>query len=171
PQQLAAGITPYSRYMPRSTPAQQAAAANLGRFPRAADIGRDEPRVVQYAALHPRAPRADAASIPTGEALGTQAADRPSREKRRRPGRAEPVRVASASPAPTASAPTRPATGVGVSLLPTPTPSPAPAPVPPPVPMPSRTVTQPPVSAAASAPVQVATAASPSVGSTAALQP
>lgn len=169
PQQLAAGITPYLRYMPRLTPAQQAAAANLGRFPRAADIGRDEPRVVQYAALHPRAPRADAALIPAGEALGTQAADRPSREKRRRPGRAEPVRVASASPAPTVSSPTRPATGVGVSLLPTPTPSPAP--VPPPVPMPSRTVTQPPVSAAASAPGQVATAASPSVGSTAALQP
>lgn len=169
PQQLAAGITPYLRYMPRLTPAQQAAAANLGRFPRAADIGRDEPRVVQYAALHPRAPRADASLIPTGEALGAQAADRPSREKRRRPGRAEPVRVAAATPAPTASSPTRPATGVGVSLLPTPTPSPAPAP--PPVPMPSRTVTQPPVSAAASAPVQVATAASPSVGSTAALQP
>ena len=156
PQQLAAGITPYLRYMPRLTPAQQAAAANLGRFPRAADIGRDEPRVVQYAALHPRAPRADASLIPAGEALGAQAADRPSREKRRRPGRAEPVRVAAVTPAPTASSPTPPATGVGVSLLPTPAPAsavspPVSSPVPPPVPMPSRTVTP--------APVQVATAA------------
>jgi len=70
PQDLAAGIAPYLRYMPRLTPAQQAAAANLGKFPRAADIGRDEPRVAQYAALHPRAPRLDAGLIPQGAALG-----------------------------------------------------------------------------------------------------
>lgn len=42
PQDLAAGIAPYLRYMPRLTPAQQAAAAMFGRC--AADIGRDDPR-------------------------------------------------------------------------------------------------------------------------------
>lgn len=92
PQDLAAGIAPYLRYMPRLTPAQQAAAANFGRFPRAADIGRDDPRVVQYAALNPRAPRvAETGLIPSGAPLGpsTASTDKPSREKRRRPGRIE----------------------------------------------------------------------------------
>lgn len=98
PQDLASGIAPYLRYMPRLTPAQQAAAANFGRFPRAADIGRDDPRVVQYAALNPRAPRlAEAGLIPSGAPLGPSSAstDKPSREKRRRPGRIE---TASAAP-------------------------------------------------------------------------
>jgi Flp pilus assembly protein TadD len=98
PQDLAAGISPYLRYMPRLTLAQQAAAANFGRFPRAADIGRDDPRVIQYAALHPRPSRsADTGLIPTGDALGGKV----SREKRRRPGRGEDnTRLAVATPAP-----------------------------------------------------------------------
>lgn len=106
PQDLASGIAPYLRYMPRLTPAQQAAAANFGRFPRAADIGRDDPRVVQYAALNPRAPRlAEAGLIPTGAPLGPTASnDKPSREKRRRPGRNE-----TPTPTTTASVVTRPA--------------------------------------------------------------
>lgn len=106
PQDLASGIAPYLRYMPRLTPAQQAAAANFGRFPRAADIGRDDPRVVQYAALNPRAPRlAEAGLIPTGAPLGPTASnDKPSREKRRRPGRSE-----SPTPTTTASGVARPA--------------------------------------------------------------
>lgn len=53
PAQLATSIAPYLRYMPRLTRAQQAAAANLGRFPRASEIGRDEPRIAAYAAGHP----------------------------------------------------------------------------------------------------------------------
>ncbi|MBB4615242.1 SPOR domain-containing protein [Novosphingobium taihuense] len=103
PQDLAAGIAPYLRYMPRLTPSQQAAAANFGRFPRAADIGRDDPRVVQYAALNPRAPRmAEAGLIPSGAPLGPSSAstDKPSREKRRRPGRGETTAVATASARP-----------------------------------------------------------------------
>ena len=96
PQDLASSIAPYLRYMPRLTPAQQAAAANFGRFPRAADIGRDDPRIAQYAALNPRSPRyAEASLTPTGEPLGPNA-DKPSREKRRRPGK-EQVKVASTS--------------------------------------------------------------------------
>lgn len=101
PQELAAGIAPYLRYMPRLTPAQQAAAANFGRFPRAADIGRDDPRIIQYAAANPRAPRfAEAGLTPSGAPLGPTAADKPSREKRRRPGREErqPASAATARP-------------------------------------------------------------------------
>lgn len=99
PADLASAISPYLRYMPRLTPAQQAAAANLGRFPRAAEIGRDDPQIVQYAALHPRAPRVDAGLIPAGAALGGKGRD--DRSKRRRPGREEnrQVQVAAARPA------------------------------------------------------------------------
>ena len=50
PRDLADSIKPYLAYMPRLTKAQQAAAANLGIFPRAADIGRDDPRIEQFAA-------------------------------------------------------------------------------------------------------------------------
>jgi Flp pilus assembly protein TadD len=103
PADLAAAISPYLRYMPRLTPAQQASAANLGRFPRAADIGRDDPQVVQYAMAHPRAPRVDAGLVPTGTALGGHGRDvRDSRAKRRRPGRD--TLVAAVTPAVTAPA-------------------------------------------------------------------
>jgi Flp pilus assembly protein TadD len=67
PADLAAAISPYLRYMPRLTPAQQAAAANLGRFPRAADIGRDDPQITQYALAHPRAPRVDASQLSSSQ--------------------------------------------------------------------------------------------------------
>jgi Flp pilus assembly protein TadD len=42
------GIAPYLRYMRQLTHAQQAATAILGRFPRASEIGRDDPRIAQY---------------------------------------------------------------------------------------------------------------------------
>lgn len=48
PRTLAQKIVPYLAFMPRLTTAQQAAAASLGVFPRAADIGRDAPGVVAY---------------------------------------------------------------------------------------------------------------------------
>jgi len=48
PADLAARIVPYLAFMPRLTPAQQAAAANLGIFPPASDIGRDEPRIARF---------------------------------------------------------------------------------------------------------------------------
>ena len=54
PRELSDAMVPYLRYMGRLTPAQQAAAANFGHFPRAAQIGRDDPRVARYAALNPR---------------------------------------------------------------------------------------------------------------------
>lgn len=67
PARLAENIAPYLRYMPRLTRAQQAAAANLGRFPRASEIGRDDPRIAAYAP--PRLAAADTALVPKGEPL------------------------------------------------------------------------------------------------------
>lgn len=49
PRDLATRLVPYFGYMPRLTKPQQAAAANLGLFPRAADIGRDDPRLARLA--------------------------------------------------------------------------------------------------------------------------
>ncbi len=49
PPDLASRINPYLAYMPRLTRSQQAAAANLGIFPRAADIGREDPRIARFA--------------------------------------------------------------------------------------------------------------------------
>jgi tetratricopeptide (TPR) repeat protein len=79
PKSMAARVEPYLRYMPRLTRAQQAAAANLGNFPRSADIGRDDARLAQFAGA-PVAPvvpvqTADARLVPTGEPLGPSADD------------------------------------------------------------------------------------------------
>ncbi|AKH42378.1 Flp pilus assembly protein TadD [Altererythrobacter atlanticus] len=56
PETLSGRLGPYLRFMPRLTPAQQAAAANLGRFPRAADIGKDAPEVLAAAGAAPPPP-------------------------------------------------------------------------------------------------------------------
>lgn len=68
PAPLAENIAPYLRYMPRLTRAQQAAAANLGRFPRASEVGRDDARIAAYAP--PSATAAGSGLIPRGEPLG-----------------------------------------------------------------------------------------------------
>lgn len=73
PASLASGISPYLRYMPRLTAAQQAAAANLGHFPRASEIGRDDPRVAQYAPKTRKPPQqaaAEPAATPRGQGRG-----------------------------------------------------------------------------------------------------
>lgn len=49
PVAMANSMTAYLRYMPKLTAAQQAAAAIMGNFPRAAQIGQDDPRIAQYA--------------------------------------------------------------------------------------------------------------------------
>ena len=69
PPDIAARINPYLAFMPRLTPAQQAAAANLGIFPRAADIGREDPRIARFA----QAASSDAKLEPAGEPLGAPA--------------------------------------------------------------------------------------------------
>ena len=73
PERLSSRLAPYLRYMPRLTRAQQAAAANLGVFPRAAEIGRDDPAIAAYAAppsVVPPQRTADARLVPSGEPLG-----------------------------------------------------------------------------------------------------
>ncbi len=70
PQNLSARIAPYLRYMPRLTKAQQAAAANFGAFPRAAQIGRDTPQIAQYTGNNAAARNVDARLAPQGEPLG-----------------------------------------------------------------------------------------------------
>lgn len=49
PARISSRLTPYLRVMTRLTRAQQAAAANFGRFPRSADIGRDTPQITAFA--------------------------------------------------------------------------------------------------------------------------
>ncbi|GAA4643239.1 hypothetical protein GCM10023115_11990 [Pontixanthobacter gangjinensis] len=84
PRNLSARIAPYLRYLPRLTKAQQAAAANLGIFPRAAQIGRDAPQIAQYAGSEAAARSADARLTPQGEPLGRR---EDSTSQRRRPDR------------------------------------------------------------------------------------
>ncbi|WP_334182194.1 SPOR domain-containing protein [Novosphingobium sp.] len=81
PPALAQNIAPYLRYMPRLTRAQQAAAANLGKFPRASEIGHDDTRIAAYKPV--QVASADANLVPRGEALGSgKAPERPSRTTR-----------------------------------------------------------------------------------------
>lgn len=70
PPELSEQIAPYLRYMRRLTKAQQAAAVNLGVFPRAAQIGRDSPRIAQYNANSSARTELDARLTPSGEPLG-----------------------------------------------------------------------------------------------------
>ncbi len=83
PTDLALRMAPYLRYMPRLTKAQQAAAANLGAFPAAAEIGRDSVEIASYAGAGARiAANASASLTPVGTPLGqrveTSAANAPS---------------------------------------------------------------------------------------------
>lgn len=74
PERLSNRIGPYLRYMPRLTRSQQAAAANLGVFPQAAEIGRENPAIAAYggqAGAPPPARTADSRLVPTGEPLGS----------------------------------------------------------------------------------------------------
>ena len=99
PADLANGIAPYLRYMPRLTAAQQAAAANLGRFPRAADIGRDDARVALYAPPRRVATSVGAGLVPSGEPLGRnrgRSAERVAVASPAAPARAAPPEIAPA---------------------------------------------------------------------------
>jgi Flp pilus assembly protein TadD len=70
PRDLATRLVPYLGFMPRLTRPQQAAAANLGIFPRAADIGRDDPRLARFAAEE----RAESRLAPAGPPLDARPA-------------------------------------------------------------------------------------------------
>lgn len=103
PRDLATRLVPYLAYMPRLTKQQQAAAANLGIFPRAADIGRDDPRLARFAAEE----RADSRLAPAGPPLGSRPAPAPSvpTPAPRTTVYAEPVSAAAIGSAPPAAAP------------------------------------------------------------------
>jgi tetratricopeptide (TPR) repeat protein len=94
PADLAAAIGPYLRFMVQLTPAQQAAVASLGHFPRAADIGRDDLRVVAYAAAHPRVPLVPVAAPVTKLAQAAPARDGEGRSRRRKARDAAPAAAA-----------------------------------------------------------------------------
>ena len=73
PERVSSRLAPYLRFMPRLTRAQQAAAANLGTFPRAAEVGRDDPAIAAYgapAAVVPPVRTAASRLVPSGEPLG-----------------------------------------------------------------------------------------------------
>ncbi|MBS0254096.1 MAG: tetratricopeptide repeat protein [Proteobacteria bacterium] len=102
PAPLAQAIAPYLRFMRQLTPAQQAAAANLGRFPRAAEIGHDDPRIAQFAPAT-RLAANDAGLVPAGKPLGpegTKPAEAPPPAKPSRKPRPEPAAAAPGRPAP-----------------------------------------------------------------------
>lgn len=124
PRDLATRLVPYLAYMPRLTKPQQAAAANLGIFPRAADIGRDDPRLARFA----REERAADKLAPSGPPLDARTAPPPTLADLAPPRASTPTRTASATPAEV-----RPAVStVAAATTATPTPTPAATPAPPP---------------------------------------
>ncbi|MCB2067911.1 MAG: tetratricopeptide repeat protein, partial [Erythrobacter sp.] len=74
PPRLSQRLAPYLRYMPRLTRAQQATAANLGRFPPTAEMGHDTPAIAAMAqgegAITARPPSAAERLQPQGAPLG-----------------------------------------------------------------------------------------------------
>lgn len=77
PRDLALRINPYLAYMPRLTATQQAAAANLGIFPRVADIGREDPRIARFAREGAAGSRLQPSGEPFGSAPATVVAAAP----------------------------------------------------------------------------------------------
>ncbi len=102
PEELATAMAPYLRYMPLLTKAQQASAANLGQFPRASEIGHDDPRIAAFAPTRAPAPvqvaLAPAAQQPGRGRRGTQV----------RTPAPEPTRLAAATPRAVPAAPPEP---------------------------------------------------------------
>ncbi|MEA1617472.1 SPOR domain-containing protein [Erythrobacter sp. T5W1-R] len=122
PRDLSSRLVPYLAFMPRLTKPQQAAAANLGIFPRAADIGRDDPRLARFA----REGQSDSRLQPSGKPLGVGPA-RVSARAGSEPSPSQPGVV----PSSVRSARRVAAAEPRVTVVPNPpTPAPAPAPAP-----------------------------------------
>ncbi|WP_296675941.1 SPOR domain-containing protein [Novosphingobium sp.] len=115
PASLAAGMTNYLRYMPKLTRAQQAAAANLGQFPRAAEIGRDDPRFALLVRTRPVVASATPSRVAVAKLA--QRDEKLARDNRKDRSKSKdqpliaaaapqpPVRVAAADPRPTGELP------------------------------------------------------------------
>lgn len=139
PARLSNRMAPYLRYMPRLTRAQQAAAAHLGRFPRASQIGRDSPQIAAYAG--PPAPEVaartpDSRLAPAGQPLGNTGAAAGDRRSRRDPSSTggvadQPLPQTQASAAEDAAPPPPAVPQQTAAVVAAATPAPAPAPVPP----------------------------------------
>ena len=154
PTDLALRMAPYLRYMPRLTRAQQAAAANLGAFPRANEIGRDDPAIASYGPSESRIARGpDAALAPSGVTMGANAnanagatpvatptpapaPQRQTRQQRRQAERSARTTAASDPLARTLARSTPAATPERAVAAPPPVPAPFPAPTPAPAPSP-----------------------------------
>lgn len=117
PPRLSGRLAPYLRYMGRLTPAQQAAAANLGRFPAASQIGLDSP---QIASLSEATAQAAGAPSSSAQSNPVSSGDR--------------LTPSGAALGPTQPVPAEP---VVVAVAPTSAPAPAPAPAPTPARTPS----------------------------------
>jgi len=150
PESAASGMVAYLRYMPRLTPAQQAAAANLGHFPRAAEIGRDDPRIAAFARPKAALAAADRAGPAAAAAGGDRTRSRSRQVARAETPRAETARPPASAPVETRSAPPEPQPVKVVAAVTAPALAPLPAPVPAPVPATA------PAFGPASAPVAVA---------------
>jgi tetratricopeptide (TPR) repeat protein len=138
PSELAESVAPYLRYMPRLTPAQQAAAVMLGKFPRASEIGRDDAKIAAYQRSLPQRTTlaaADTPLVPQGQALGN--ADSRTRNAAKAARTAAAERVAPPDPKPTIERTTgelppvdeprsTPVRQVAVASTPLPTPAPTP---------------------------------------------
>lgn len=130
PRDLSQRIIPYLAYMPRLTTSQQAAAANLGIFPRAADIGRDDPRLARLATEG----TVDSRLEPSGAPMGVrQAAPAPAPAPTPAPAQPPapaPVRVAAvaapvAAPAPAPAPAARPEVATFAAAAPPPAAAPS----------------------------------------------
>ena len=80
PREMADRLEPYLRFMPRLTRSQQAAAANLGIYPSATRIGRDDPRIASAAGSVATPAASGAAPEPAGARLAASAPGKPARE-------------------------------------------------------------------------------------------
>ncbi|RVU07602.1 tetratricopeptide repeat protein [Novosphingobium umbonatum] len=118
PAEMASAMAPYLRYMRKLTPAQQAAAANLGFFPQPSQVGQENARIADWVASHGlrRPASADLALVPQGEALGSRANAAPPEPKpSRSTSAAVPVELAAATPvrSPAASRQSEPKSDAG----------------------------------------------------------
>ena len=177
--ELANAIAPYLRYMPRLTPAQQAAAANFGHFPRASEIGRDDPRVARFAPkTRPQLASAEAAQAarPQTDSRSSRSARNARRAAEQQPATAtarapqvaaSPPRVAPPEPAPARQGSTPAAPAVLAAAPPAPAPVRTVASPPPPV-QPAAAPAGPPVAAAPPVPAPAAVAPPPAVTAAAA---
>ncbi|HSQ94591.1 MAG TPA: SPOR domain-containing protein [Croceibacterium sp.] len=139
PAQISSRLAPYLRYMPRLTRAQQAAAANLGRFPPASEIGHDDPKIAAFSGPAPAPAQVasatpDARLVPTGETLGRNnhrqnasrndqarpAKNRDKQDKKNATPSVPPATLAQASPPSPAPQPTSSFTRVAAAVQPPP---------------------------------------------------